>query len=46
MLFQIEKSKIVYANIYDEKYNDSNRKVREVYLRERIMEECLYLKSI
>ena len=46
MLFQIEKSKIVYSNIYDEKYNDSNRKVREVYLRERIMEEYLYLKSI
>ena len=46
MIFQIEKSKIVFTNIYDEHYNDTNKKIREVYLRERIMEEYLYLKSI
>ena len=34
------------TNIYDEHYNDTNKKIREVYLRERIMEEYLYLKSI
>lgn len=44
MIFQIEKSKIVYSNIYDEQYRDSFNKVREIYLREKIMEEYLFLK--
>ena len=41
MIFQIEKSKIVYSNIYDEQYRDSFNKVREIYLREKIMEDLL-----
>lgn len=46
MLFHIEKSRILFSNVYDIKYNDDNKEIRELYLKEKIIEEYLFLRSI
>jgi len=42
----MEKNKIKLSIVYDEKYNDDKKKVREIFIREKIMEEYLFLKSV
>lgn len=46
MLYHMEKNKIKLSIVYDEKYNDDKKKVREIFIREKIMEEYLFLKSV
>jgi hypothetical protein len=46
MLYHYDKNKIKIFNIYEEKFNDDRKKVREVYIRDKIIEEYLFLKSI
>ena len=46
MLYQMDKNKIKLSIVYDEKFNDDKKKVREIFIREKIMEEYLFLKSI
>lgn len=46
MLYHHDKNRIKICNIYEEKFNDNKKKVREVYVRDKIIEEYLFLKSI
>lgn len=47
LLYQMEnnKNKII-SNIYDNKYNDCEKSVREIYIRDKILQEILYLSNI
>ena len=42
----MDKNRIKLSIVYDEKYNDEKKKVREIYIRDKIIEEYLFLKSI
>ena len=46
MLYHMEKSRIKLSIVYEEKYNDDKKKVREIYIRDKIIQEYLFLKSI
>jgi hypothetical protein len=46
MLYHIKKTRIKLSIVYDESFNDDKKKVREIFIRERILEEYLSLKSI
>lgn len=48
MLYHMEqkKNKVKLSIVYDSKYNDDKKSVREVYIREKILQEYLYLKNI
>lgn len=46
MLYHMEKNKIKLSIVYDEIFNDDKKKVREIYIRDKILEEYLFLKSI
>ncbi len=46
MLYHMEKSNIKLSIVYEEKFNDDKKKVREIYIRDKILQEHLYLKSI
>lgn len=46
MLYHMDKNKIKLSIVYDEKFNDDKKKVREIFIREKIMEEYLFLKSV
>lgn len=42
----MEKNRIKLSIVYDEIFNDDKKKMREIYIREKILEEYLFLKSI
>jgi hypothetical protein len=42
----MKKTRIKLSIVYDETFNDDKKKVREIFIRERILEEYLSLKSI
>jgi hypothetical protein len=42
----MEKSRIKLSIVYEEKFNDDKKKVREIYIRDKIIQEYLFLKSI
>jgi hypothetical protein len=46
MLYHREKNRIKLSIVYDEMFNDDKKNVREIYIREKILEEYLFLKSI
>ncbi len=46
MLYQMDKSRIKISLVYDEKYNDDQKKVRENYIIKKITDEYLFLNSI
>lgn len=46
LIIQIEKSKIILSQVYTEELNDDKTKIREIYIRDKIIEEYLFLKSI
>jgi len=47
MLYHMEKeNRIKLSIVYEEKFNDDKKNVREIYIREKILEEYLFLKSI
>lgn len=46
MLYHMEKNRIKLSIVYDEIFNDDKKKVREIFIREKILEEYLFLKSI
>jgi hypothetical protein len=46
MLYHLAKSRIKLSIVYDEKFNDDKKKVREIYIRDKIIQEYLSLKSI
>ncbi len=46
MLYHMEKSRTKLSIVYEEKFNDDKKKVRENHIREKILQEYLYLKSI
>ncbi len=46
MLYHMEKSRIKLSIVYEEKFNDDKKKVREIYIRDKIIQEYLFLKSI
>lgn len=46
MLYQVDKNKVKLYNIYEEYFNDDKKKVREIYIREKVMEEYLFLKTV
>ena len=46
MLYHLKKTRIKLSIIYEEKFNDDKKKVREIFIREKILEEYLTLKSI
>jgi hypothetical protein len=46
MLYHMKKTRIKLSIVYDESFNDDKKKVREIFIRERILEEYLSLKSI
>ncbi len=41
-----KKNKVKLSIVYDSKYNDDKKSVREVYIREKILQEYLFLKNI
>jgi hypothetical protein len=46
MLYHMEKNRMKLSIVYDEIFNDDKKKVREIFIREKILEEYLFLKSI
>jgi len=46
MLYEMDKNRIKLSIVYEEILNDSKKKVREIFIREKILEEYLFLKSI
>jgi len=46
MLYNIKKTQIKLSLVYDKSLNDDKKNVREIFIRERILEEYLFLKSI
>lgn len=46
MLYHLNKNRIKISTTYEEFFNDDQKKVREIYIREKIHEEYLFLKSI
>ena len=48
MLYHMEqkKNKVKLSIVYDSKFNDEQKNVREVYIREKILQEYLFLKNI
>jgi hypothetical protein len=48
MLYHMEKEKnrIKLSIVYDERFNDDKKNVREIFIREKILQEYLFLKSI
>jgi hypothetical protein len=46
MLYHFDKSRIKLSIVYEERYNDDKKKVREIFIRDKIIEEYLSLKSI
>jgi hypothetical protein len=41
-----KKNKIILSKIYNSKFNDDKKNVREVYIRDKILQEYLFLKNI
>lgn len=41
-----KENRIKLSIVYEEKFNDDKKNVREIYIREKILEEYLFLKSI
>lgn len=48
MLYHMEKekNKIKISLVYDEIFNDEKKKVRELYIREKIIQDFLFLQSM
>ena len=46
MLHHMEKNRTKLSTVYDESFNDDKKKVREIFIREKIVGEYLVLKSI
>jgi hypothetical protein len=46
MLYHMDKNRLKLSIVYEEILNDDKKKVREIYVREKILEEYLFLKSI
>jgi hypothetical protein len=46
MLYHMKKNTVKLSIVYEESFNDDKKKVREIYIREKLLEEYLSLKSI
>ena len=46
MLYHMDKNRIKLSIVYNDTFNDEKKKVREIFIREKIMEEYLFLKSV
>jgi hypothetical protein len=46
MLYHMDKNRIKLSIVYNDIFNDEKKKVREIFIREKIMEEYLFLKSV
>ena len=46
MLYHMKKTRIKLSIVYEESFNDDKKKVRDIFIREKILEEYLTLKSI
>lgn len=46
MLYHMEKNSIKFSIVYEEILNDDKKKVREIFIRDKILQEYLSLKSI
>jgi hypothetical protein len=42
----MDKNRIKLSIVYNDIFNDEKKKVREIFIREKIMEEYLFLKSV
>lgn len=45
MLYHMQKNNVKLSIVYEESFNDQKKKVREIFIREKIKEEYLSLKS-